>query len=139
LNALSLSGMIDLLNGKGVSFKKMRADFRWDDRGPPESEAVLRRIVVKNGQTAGASLGLTFEGVIDDWAGMVDMSGTIIPVSDLNKMIGSIPLVGDILTGGGKAVFAATYTVKGQKSNPDVTVNPLAVLAPGILRKLFFE
>ena len=139
LNGLSLSGFIELLNGKGIAFKKMRSDFVWIDRGQPNTAKNVRLISLKNGQTSGASLGLTFEGNIDNWKNTLDMSGTIIPVSDLNKMLSVIPLVGDILTGGGKGVFAATYTGKGPKDKPDVSVNPLSVLAPGILRKLFFE
>ncbi len=139
LNALSLSGFIELLNGKGIAFKKMRCDFLWADRGQPATVKNTRLLVIKDGQTSGASLGLTFDGTIDNWKNTLDMSGTIIPVSDLNKMLSIIPLVGDILTGGGKGIFAATYTIKGPKDSPDVSVNPLSVLAPGILRKLFFE
>ena len=140
LNALSLPGLGELLSNKGIAFKKMRADFSWLDRTPPESQKEPRQLLsIDDGQTAGASLGLTFEGSFDDITGKLDLKGTIIPVSDLNKLIGNIPLVGDILTGGTGALIAATYTVKGPAHEPDVTVNPLAALAPGLLRKLFFE
>jgi hypothetical protein len=117
----------------------MRSDFFWFDRGQPDAYKNIRMLTLKDGQTSGASLGLTFEGQMDNWRNTLDMSGTIIPVSDINKMLSFVPLVGDILTGGGKGVFAATYTVKGPKSDPNVSVNPLSVLAPGILRKVFFE
>ncbi len=139
LNALSLGGFFELLNGKGIAFKKMRCDFWWTDRGQPDTDKNVRLLTLKNGQTSGASLGLTFEGTIDNWRNTLDMSGTIIPISGLNKMLSVIPLVGDVLTGGGKGVFAATYTIRGPKDKPDVSVNPLSVLAPGILRKIFFE
>jgi hypothetical protein len=117
----------------------MRADYWWIDQGQPETNRNVRLIKIKDGQTSGASLGLTFEGRIDKWANTLDIGGTIIPVSDLNKLVSAIPLVGDILTGGGGGVFAATYTIQGPKDQPTVMVNPLSVLAPGILRKLFFE
>jgi len=139
LNAMSLSGIVELLNGKGVAFKKMRANFQWTDRGQPETARNIRLIRLRDGETSGASLGLTFEGNIDNWSNILDIDGTIIPVSDLNKLVGIIPLVGPILTGGGKGVFAATYSIKGPHDQPTVTVNPLSVLAPGIFRKLFFE
>ncbi len=139
LNALSLSGFMELLNGKGIAFHKMRCDFWWKDKGEPQTQKNIRLITIRHGETSGASLGLTFKGVIDDWNNTVDMSGTIIPVSDINKLVSVIPIVGNILTGGGHGIFAATYTVKGSKADPDVTVNPLSVLAPGILRRLFFE
>ncbi len=139
LNAMSLTGIMELLNGKGIGFQKMSAGFQWIDRGQPETAKNVRLIRLKDGQTSGASLGLTFEGTADIWTRTLDLNGTIIPASGINKAAANIPLVGNILTGGGKAVFAATYTVKGPKDTADVKVNPLSVLAPGILRKLFFE
>lgn len=140
LNAMSLPGVLQLLTGEsGIVFKKARADFIWTDRGPPGSEKNARVIRVGDGQTSGASLGLTFEGSIDNWKKIYDLNGTLIPVSDLNKLLGIIPLLGDVLTAGGEGVIAATYTIKGPMDQPTVTVNPLAALAPGILRKLFFE
>lgn len=139
LNAISLTGIIDLLNGSGISFKKMRSNFTWQDRGQPSEPKNTRLIKLKDGQTSGSSLGLTFEGTIDNWNDIYDLNGTLVPVSDLNKLLSSIPLVGDVLTAGGEGVFAATYTIKGPADQPTVTVNPLSVLAPGILRKMFFE
>ena len=47
-------------------------------------------------------------------------------------------IVGELFTGGeGSGVFAATYEVDGALNDPDVSVNPLAALAPGALRGLF--
>jgi hypothetical protein len=58
----------------------------------------------------------------------------------LNKVLGKIPLVGNILTGGeGGGVFAATYSIKGSSDDPRVSVNPLSVLTPGILRRILWE
>ena len=55
----------------------------------------------------------------------------------LNSLLGNIPGLGDVLVGPkGGGVFAATYQVSGALVDPDVTVNPLSALAPGILRGL---
>ena len=139
LNALSLTGIFDLLNSKGIAFKKMSADIQWIDEGPPESIRNIQVIKIKNGKTSGSSLGITFEGNINNKTNILNINGTIIPVSEINKLPGIIPLVGNILTGGGEGVFAATYKVEGKKDKPNIAVNPLSVLAPGILRTLFFE
>lgn len=139
LNAMSLNGLISLLSGQGMTFQKAQADYFWTDRGQPQQAQNVRQLRIKNGQTAGASLGLSFEGIIDQWSNMYDLNGTIVPVSGLNKALNVIPLVGQVLTAGGEGVIAATYTIKGPKTAPTVTVNPLAALAPGILRKMFFE
>jgi hypothetical protein len=109
------------------------------DRGQPQQSKNTRMIRLRDGRTSGTSLGLTFEGDIDYWARNLDLNGTIIPVSEVSSIISGIPLVGDILTAGGEGLLAATYTIRGAMSQPIVTVNPLAVLAPGILRKIFFE
>ena len=78
-------------------------------------------------------------GEIDNWAKTLDIDGTIIPISGVNNVLSGIPLVGDILTGGGSGILAATYKIRGPMDKPQASVNPLSVLAPGILRKIFFE
>ncbi|NCC21075.1 MAG: hypothetical protein EOM26_01270 [Alphaproteobacteria bacterium] len=134
LSALSLPGLVQLLGSEGMVFTKLEADFDWFYR--PQG-AVL---VLREGRTSGNSLGLTFAGVVDRATGKIDLSGTIVPLSMVNTLIGGIPVIGDILAGGaGGAVFAATYTVKGPLKEPEISVNPLAALAPGILRRILFE
>jgi hypothetical protein len=139
LNALSLTGILSLLSGEGLTFKKARVEFIWTDRGPPQQMQNVRMLKLKEGQTSGASLGLTFEGNIDQWKNVYDLRGTIVPVSDLNRVLNAIPIIGTVLTAGGEGIIAATYTITGPKDKPEVMVNPLSVLAPGILRKMFFE
>ncbi|MCB1562446.1 MAG: hypothetical protein KDJ75_02635 [Alphaproteobacteria bacterium] len=133
LGAMSLPGLIDLLGDEGITFAKLEAQFDWMYR----RQGSL--LVLKDGRTSGNALGLTFDGTFDNAAGTLNVSGTLIPLSGLNAVIGSIPLVGEILTGGSGGVFAATYKVKGDAKDPDISVNPLAVLAPGILRRILFE
>lgn len=133
ISSLSIPGLGDLLSNEGIGFTKMESDFEWRSR--PEGSLIN----IKDGRTAGSELGLTFIGQVDRAKGTVDLSGTIVPVSSVNNLVGSIPLVGDIITGGGGALFAATYTIKGPAKDSKVSVNPLSVLTPGILRKIFFE
>ena len=46
-------------------------------------------------------------------------------------------MLGNLLAGKkGEGMFAATYRVLGDYSDPGVRVNPLSVLAPGLLRNL---
>ncbi len=139
LNAMSLSGIRDLLNNKGLSFKRARVRFSYLDRGQPATDRNQRLVRLSQGQTSGASLGLMFEGNIDLWRKVYELNGTIVPVSDLNTLLDKIPLLGDVLTAGGEGIFAATYKITGPQKDPEVSVNPLSVLAPGVLRKIFFE
>jgi len=57
----------------------------------------------------------------------------------VNKAISNIPVIGAVLSGGTGSVFAATYTIKGEAKDPAVVVNPLSVLAPGLIRRILFE
>lgn len=133
LGATSMNGAQDLLKNDGLHFAKLESDFEWRFR---EQGNLL---VVKEGRTSGSSLGLTFEGVVNQATNETDVSGTIIPLSGLNQALGQIPLVGTLLSGGGGALFAATYKMSGPSNDPTISINPLSVLAPGFLRRILFE
>lgn len=132
IGAMSVPGLVSTLGGEGLSFAKLESNFDWLYR--PKGSL----LVLKDGRTSGNSLGLTFDGTIDQQESTIDVSGTIVPLSGLNKMVSSIPIIGDLL-GGGDGLFAATYSMKGDSKEPEVSINPLSVLAPGILRKILFE
>ncbi len=133
LGVMSLSGLGQTLNGEGLVFTKLESKFDWLYR--PKGSL----LVLKDGRTSGNSLGLTFDGTFDKAQNYVDVKGTIIPLSGVNKVIGDIPLLGDLLTGGTGALIAATYTMEGEGKEPEVSVNPLSALTPGILRRILFE
>lgn len=133
VSALSLTGLPQLLSNEGLYFARLKSDFDWKIR--PGGDLY----VVHEGRTSGSSIGLTFEGTIDKAKKQTDIAGTIVPVSMLNELVTSIPLIGDVLSGGTGAIFAATYTIKGNSEKPEISVNPLSVLAPGFLRRMFFE
>lgn len=132
LSAMSLTGVQDVLQNNGLYFSKLESDFEWQFRKGGNL------LVMKEGRTSGSSLGLTFEGLYDQQASKIDVSGTVIPLSGVNKAIGEIPVLGKILTGG-KAFLAATYKVEGPSADPKVSINPLSVLAPGFIRNILFE
>ena len=133
LGMLSLPGVLSVLKDEGLGFAKLEAKFDWLYK---PSGSIL---VMKDGRTSGNSVGFTFDGTYNKNKGTIDVEGTMIPLAGVNKVIGNIPLVGDILTGGSGGVFAATYSVKGEAKSPNVFVNPLSVLTPGILRRILFE
>ncbi|MBG78564.1 MAG: hypothetical protein CL570_06000 [Alphaproteobacteria bacterium] len=132
LSLTSFDGLTSGISEEGIGFSRLETQFDWTYR-PGGS-----LITLQEGRTSGSSIGLTFDGVVDQHAGTIDVSGTIIPVSGVNNMIKSIPVLGDVLTGG-SGVFAATYKVKGKANEPEISINPLSVLAPGIIRRVLFE
>ena len=66
------------------------------------------------------------------------IGGTYIPLQGLNGAFGAIPLLGQILSGTqGEGIFGITFAVQGPTSDPQVIVNPLSLVAPGIFREMF--
>jgi len=128
LSLASLTGFFDTLQGKGIYFKRLNAPFKlWQDV-----------ITLDKAKTHGDAMGLTAEGTITFPKRTLDIQGTVVPSYSLNNVLGKVPLVGSVLTGGeGQGVFAARYSIKGSSNEPDVSVNPLSILTPGFLRGLF--
>lgn len=127
LSLASFTGVLDLLQGGGISFSKLNAPF------------TLQNDIVKfeKAKAYGGSIGITADGTVQFPKRMMDLSGTVVPAYALNNMIGKVPLVGPLLTGGGAGVIGFDYRVKGTAKEPDVSVNPLSLLTPGFLRNLF--
>lgn len=128
---LRVTGSQDIqsaLAGEGIAFTRLTGDIERQDK-------VTR---IRNARAVGAALGLSLEGVIDDGAGGVDLSGLIVPAYQLSQALGSIPLLGPLIVGGkDEGLLATEFRLDGPADNPRVTVNPLTALAPGFLRDLF--
>ncbi len=126
---MTLARLKEALQGDGLAFSKFNAPF------------VIRKgvVVIKDVKATGLSLGYTAKGKIHTYTEVIDIEGTVVPIYALNSVLGNIPIIGTLLTGteDGSGIFAATYRMKGSLENPEVKVNPLSALAPGILRNLF--
>lgn len=84
------------------------------------------------------SLAIKVEGTYDEIRDAVDLRGVLSPAYAVTGFLNRIPLLGTILSGGeGEGIFAMTFTVTGPAASPDFDVQPLSLLAPGILRKIF--
>ncbi len=93
---------------------------------------------INKGRARGSSLGITIDGAVDQAYDEMSISGTLIPAYGINTLLSNIPVIGTILSGGkGQGIFAATYNISGPLDDPEVNINPLSALAPGILRNLF--
>ncbi|MEM8915727.1 MAG: AsmA-like C-terminal region-containing protein, partial [Pseudomonadota bacterium] len=127
LVALSLNGLQGELEGEGILFNGLEADFTFDEG----------MLTVIDGNTGGSGLGLTLEGTIDTGEQQINMDGTIVPIRGINRLLGQVPVIGELFGGRNEGVFAFTYKVRGPLSDPQASVNPLSVLAPGVLREIF--
>jgi hypothetical protein len=128
LSLSSFSGISGTLNGEGIPFTVLEADIVYGGGA----------IAVSNLRAYGGAIGVNVDGNVDYQAGTLDASGTLVPANILNTVLGNIPVLGSLLLGGDKqGIFAANFRIAGPISDPQVSVNPLSAVAPGVLRKLF--
>jgi hypothetical protein len=123
----SLTGVASMLAGTGLPFATLRGDLSYTGS----------RLTLDHLLGFGEALGVTANGWVDldrDW---LELQGTVAPAYALNSLFGNVPIIGRLLGGGSQGLFAANYRLSGATTDPQVTVNPLGALAPGILRELF--
>jgi hypothetical protein len=128
LTLASLRGLADTLNGEGVLFSNVVAPVKI--RG--------HKLYVGDARATGSALGLTTKGVADMSSDTLDFQGTIAPAYGINSAVGHVPVLGQLLTSRkGEGVVGLGYWAKGSFEKPQVSVNPLSLVTPGILRRMF--
>lgn len=95
-------------------------------------------LAVKDGRLRNPQIGLTFDGTLYDQKNQMNVRGTFMPLFSISRAISEIPIIGDLLSNGkNSGLIGITYRLKGTASNPQMLVNPLSVIAPGIFRQIF--
>ena len=126
LTLASLQGIADLLTGEGIRFNEFEMKFN-KDRGLMTIEEIY---------SLGPSISVLMEGYVqkDD---LISLRGTLVPATTVNKVIGSIPLLGDILVGkkAGEGVFGVSFKIKGYPKDLKTTVNPIKTLTPRFITR----
>ena len=122
----SLTGIANTLSGRGIAF----------DRGVFPFVLTDETLTIDDGRLRGSQLGILIKGTVDRVADTVDIRGEVAPATLINSMLNKVPIIGQVLTGGGEGIFAATYRINGPLGDPVVSVNPISVLAPGFIRNI---
>ncbi|MEM9342735.1 MAG: AsmA-like C-terminal region-containing protein [Pseudomonadota bacterium] len=120
LDAVSIVGLLDQLQGPGIVFETVDADFR----------LLPDRLILDSAAAQGASLGISMDGVYALQTNQLDMQGVISPIYLLNQ-------VGQVFTRSGEGLFGFTFRMTGNASGPTISVNPLSILTPGMFREIF--
>lgn len=120
LNAISVIGLLEQLNGNGLLFSSAEAEFRLS----PNAVEVSRASAV------GASMGVSMAGLYDSATRRLDMQGVISPIYLING-------IGALFSRQREGLFGFNYTLTGTADTPKVRVNPLSLLTPGMFRDLF--
>ena len=120
LSAISVVGLLEQLNGNGIAFSDVSANFT----------IAPDRVVVSHGAAVGASMGVSMSGTYYNDSKRLAMQGVISPIYMLNA-------IGRIFTKPGEGLFGFNYTLGGTAQKPTISVNPLSILTPGMFRDLF--
>lgn len=99
------------------------------------SDKTLR---IENGVVRGEQVGATFQGLVRDSQGRIDLTGTFMPAYGLNRLFAELPVIG-ILLGNGRdrGLLGITFKLTGATEQPKLVVNPLSIIAPGVFRQIF--
>ncbi|WP_435141645.1 hypothetical protein [Pseudopelagicola sp. nBUS_19] len=120
LNAISVIGLIEQLNGPGLLFTDVYSRFR----------LTPQKLVVAEGSAVGPSLGISADGTYQFAGKLFDFQGAISPIYALN-------VIGRAISRRGEGLIGFNYTLRGPSSDPKISINPLSALAPGFFREIF--
>jgi hypothetical protein len=119
-----------------VERKVVRQVFDFDRMRVPFSVG-YGQFVMEESYLRGPLLGASIRGKIDFKTRRMSLGGTYIPLQGLNAALCEIPLVGVLITGPKcEGVWGMTFAIQGRMERPEVIVNPLSMLTPGILREI---
>jgi hypothetical protein len=120
LSAVSVVGLLEQMNGEGLAFNNGEVRFVLT----PDA------VEISQGSAVGASLGISFAGLYLTAGGQLDLQGVISPIYLVNG-------VGQIFSRRGEGLFGFNYRLTGTAEAPNVSINPLSVLTPGMFREIF--
>jgi len=126
LTLASLQGIADLLTGEGIRFNEFEMKFR--------NEKKL--MTIDEIYAIGPAISIMMDGYVQNDE-LISLRGTLVPATTLNKVIGSLPLLGDILVGKktGEGVFGVSFKIKGPPKKTKTTVNPIKTLTPRFITR----
>ena len=126
LTLASLQGIADILSGEGIRFDEFEMNFR--------NKKDL--ITIDEIYAIGPAISVLMNGYIEKNR-LISLRGTLVPATTINKFIGSLPVLGDILVGSktGEGVFGVSFKIKGPPKKLETTVNPVKTLTPRFITR----
>ncbi len=126
LTLASLQGIADLLSGEGIRFNEFEMNF----------SNKKKLMTIDEIYAIGPAISILMSGYIEKNK-LISLRGTLVPATTLNKTIGSIPFLGDLLVGKktGEGVFGVSFKIKGPPQKLETTVNPIKTLTPRFITR----
>lgn len=120
LDAISVVGLLQQLDGQGLAFEAVDARFR----------ITPQQVIVTESSAVGPGLGISLDGIYTLASQQMDFQGVISPFYLINS-------IGSIFTRRGEGLIGFNFTIRGTGAAPVVGVNPLSALTPGMFREIF--
>ncbi|MDU8911037.1 AsmA-like C-terminal region-containing protein [Aestuariicoccus sp. MJ-SS9] len=120
LDAISIVGLIDQLNGPGIYFAEVEGRFR----------LTPNQLILTRSSAVGPSMGVSLDGYYDLASKRMDMQGVLSPIYILNG-------IGRIFSRKGEGLIGFNFNLSGAAEKPRVAVNPLSIFTPGMFREIF--
>ncbi len=120
VDAISVVGLIQQLDGNGLLFSEVRSRFR----------LTPQQLIVAEASAIGPSLGVSLDGVYGLANRQMNFQGVASPFYLVNG-------IGAALTRRGEGLFGMNFNLAGTPAQPQVSVNPLSALTPGMFREIF--
>ena len=126
LTLASLQGIADLLSGEGIRFDEFEMKFRTKNN----------LMTIDEIYAIGPAISILMDGYIEK-NNLISLRGTLVPATTINKTIGSIPILGEILVGKkvGEGVFGVSFKIKGSPKDLETSVNPIKTLTPRFITR----
>ena len=126
LTLASLQGIADILSGEGVGFDELEMNFTNQKKLMEIDELYA----------IGPAISILMEGYVEKDK-IVSLRGTLVPATTINKFVGSIPILGEILVGKktGEGVFGVSFKLKGPPKDIKTSVNPIKTLTPRFITR----
>ena len=123
----SFHGIIDLLTGEGIRFDELEMDY----------ETSKNLTTIKEMYAIGPAISILMDGYIEKDK-LISLRGTMVPATYINKIIGKIKVLGEILVGSkkGEGVFGVSFKIKGPPKDFKTTVNPVKTILPRFITRI---
>ena len=126
LTLASLQGIADTLSGEGIRFDEFEMNFN--------NKKDL--MTIEEIYAIGPAISVLMNGYIEKDR-LISLRGTLVPATTINKFIGSVPVLGNILVGSktGEGIFGVSFKIKGPPKKLETTVNPVKTLTPRFITR----
>jgi len=114
------------MTGEGIRFDEFEMNFKNKDK----------LMTIDEIYAIGPAISILMSGYVEKDR-LISLRGTLVPATTVNKFIGKIKILGDILIGKkkGEGVFGVSFKIKGPPKDLKTTVNPVKTLTPRFITR----